>query len=86
MAALAARGVTRVLAEGGPRLAASLLEADLIDEAVVFRAAVASHGATIRPFGAEGAAALTTRPSYSRYAEKPIGPDRVSVYRRSEFW
>ncbi len=36
--ALALRGITRVLAEAGPKLAASLLAADLVDEAVLFRA------------------------------------------------
>ena len=34
---LAARGITRLMVEGGPTLAAALLAADLVDEAVLFR-------------------------------------------------
>ena len=33
---LAARGITRLMVEGGPTLAAALLAADLVDEAVLF--------------------------------------------------
>ncbi|WP_296376180.1 bifunctional diaminohydroxyphosphoribosylaminopyrimidine deaminase/5-amino-6-(5-phosphoribosylamino)uracil reductase RibD [Yoonia sp.] len=50
MAALAARGVTRVFCEGGGMLAASLLSADLVDALVVFSAG--------RVIGAEGTPAL----------------------------
>lgn len=39
--ALAARGITRVLCEGGGYLAAALLQAKLVDELVVFEAGVA---------------------------------------------
>jgi diaminohydroxyphosphoribosylaminopyrimidine deaminase / 5-amino-6-(5-phosphoribosylamino)uracil reductase len=35
--ALGTRGITRLMVEGGPILAASLLAADLVDEAVLFR-------------------------------------------------
>ncbi len=33
---LAERGITRLMVEGGPRVASSLVSADLVDEAVVF--------------------------------------------------
>ena len=46
MQALAAQGITRVFCEGGGMLAASLLNADLVDELVVFTAGMA--------IGAEG--------------------------------
>jgi diaminohydroxyphosphoribosylaminopyrimidine deaminase/5-amino-6-(5-phosphoribosylamino)uracil reductase len=35
--ALAARGITRLMVEGGPTVAAAFVKADLIDEAVLFR-------------------------------------------------
>jgi diaminohydroxyphosphoribosylaminopyrimidine deaminase/5-amino-6-(5-phosphoribosylamino)uracil reductase len=35
--ALAARGITRLMVEGGPTVAASFVKADLVDEAVLFR-------------------------------------------------
>jgi diaminohydroxyphosphoribosylaminopyrimidine deaminase/5-amino-6-(5-phosphoribosylamino)uracil reductase len=34
---LAERGVTRLMVEGGPTLAAALVAADLVDEAVLFQ-------------------------------------------------
>src|SRR5580704_2477635 len=36
---LGARGITRLLAEGGPTLAAALIAADLVDEAILFQSA-----------------------------------------------
>jgi diaminohydroxyphosphoribosylaminopyrimidine deaminase/5-amino-6-(5-phosphoribosylamino)uracil reductase len=35
--ALAARGITRLMVEGGPMVAASFVKADLVDEAILFR-------------------------------------------------
>lgn len=35
---LAERGITRLMVEGGPRVAASFVSADLVDEAIVFHA------------------------------------------------
>jgi diaminohydroxyphosphoribosylaminopyrimidine deaminase/5-amino-6-(5-phosphoribosylamino)uracil reductase len=86
MMALAERGITRVLIEGGPALAASVLAADLADEALLFRAAAASQSETIRPFGAACLAALTAHDHLRLHAQRMIGPDRLSIYRRAEFW
>ncbi len=33
---LSAKGITRLMVEGGPTLAAALIKADLVDEAVLF--------------------------------------------------
>jgi len=86
MEALAARGITRLLVEGGPAVAASLLAADFIDEALVFQAAGRVQGQGIRPFGELGISALTRHFSLKLHSERRIGPDRLSVYRRAEFW
>lgn len=86
MAALAGAGITRLLVEGGPTLAATLLSADLIDEALIVQADAPSRGETIRPFGAAGIDAIAARPAHVRHARKRIGPDTVSIYRRTEFW
>lgn len=86
MTALADRGITRVLIEGGPALATAVLAADLVDEALLFRAAVVATGPTIHPFGQSGLAALTTHDHLALHAERRIGPDRLSLYRRAEFW
>jgi diaminohydroxyphosphoribosylaminopyrimidine deaminase/5-amino-6-(5-phosphoribosylamino)uracil reductase len=52
--ALAARGITRVLVEGGPTVAAALVRLDLIDEAWLFRSS--------RSVGADGVEALEGLP------------------------
>ena len=85
MGALADRGITRVLVEGGPTLAAGFLSAGLVDEALVIHAAALSQGETIRPFGQAGIAALTHSEALHLHAERHIGPDRLSIYRRAEF-
>jgi diaminohydroxyphosphoribosylaminopyrimidine deaminase/5-amino-6-(5-phosphoribosylamino)uracil reductase len=83
--ALAERGVTRLLVEGGPRLTAAVLAAGLADEALVYRGAVPASGETIRPFGAAGLDALYGHPSLTPHTERPMGRDRLFIYRRAEF-
>jgi diaminohydroxyphosphoribosylaminopyrimidine deaminase/5-amino-6-(5-phosphoribosylamino)uracil reductase len=51
---LAEKGIGRLMVEGGPRVAASLIKADLVDEALLFRAP--------KPLGADGIDALDTLP------------------------
>ena len=40
---LARRGITRVLVEGGPSVAHVLLDADLVDEAVIYQGSTAGR-------------------------------------------
>jgi diaminohydroxyphosphoribosylaminopyrimidine deaminase/5-amino-6-(5-phosphoribosylamino)uracil reductase len=85
MRALAGRGITRLLVEGGPTIAAALLRADLIDEAILFHGARRAEGGAIRPFGARGIEALTGHKSFRLHGERRIGADRLAVYRRAEW-
>ena len=78
MQALAKRGITRVLAEGGPELAESLGAADLIDEALIFHAPSPSRGASIAPFGGASLATLEPRTGLHLCHEKLVGADRLS--------
>jgi diaminohydroxyphosphoribosylaminopyrimidine deaminase / 5-amino-6-(5-phosphoribosylamino)uracil reductase len=77
---LAARGITRLMVEGGPTLAAALFAADLVDEAILF------HSAKV--VGAEGIDALDTAAKAAlagrlkRETSAAIGPDRQDVYFR----
>ncbi|HVV95140.1 MAG TPA: bifunctional diaminohydroxyphosphoribosylaminopyrimidine deaminase/5-amino-6-(5-phosphoribosylamino)uracil reductase RibD [Hyphomicrobiales bacterium] len=79
--AIAARGITRLLVEGGATLAAALIGADLVDEALLFRAP--------SPLGA-GALAIVPEPLAERLARNglrhveswPLGPDRLDIYWR----
>jgi diaminohydroxyphosphoribosylaminopyrimidine deaminase/5-amino-6-(5-phosphoribosylamino)uracil reductase len=79
---LAALGMTSVLAEGGGRLAASLLGADAVDRIEWFRAPIV--------LGAEGRPAvaalelpqLADAPRFSRVAQRELGPDIWESYER----
>ncbi len=84
--ALAARGITRLLIEGGPTVAEAALKADLVDEGLIYRGAARASGETIHPFGMSGVAAIGNHAALRACTERPIGPDRLSVYRRADFW
>jgi diaminohydroxyphosphoribosylaminopyrimidine deaminase/5-amino-6-(5-phosphoribosylamino)uracil reductase len=77
---LAERGITRVMVEGGPRVAASFVSADLVDEAVVF------HGPN--PIGKDGIDALegmslnALRKHLHEVAREYVGPDRAERFER----
>ncbi len=81
LAALGARGVTRVLCEGGGRLGAALLRAGLVDELVWFSAG-AAIGAEGRPaLGPLGLGALAEAPRFGLVREERLGADLMSVWR-----
>ena len=80
LGALARRGVTRVLAEGGAGLAAGLLRAGLVDRLAWFHAP-AVMGGDGHP-AAEGLrlAALAAMPRFRRVAVRPLGMDLLTEY------
>ncbi len=79
---LAARGITRLMVEGGPILAAAFVAADLVDEANLFQSS--------KPVGAGGIDALEGLPltaltQSSRLrciAREPVGVDTLAVFER----
>lgn len=75
---LAGRGITRLLVEGGPTLAASLLAADLVDEAMLFQSPKSVGPDGIDAFD-QAAAAL---PRLTLADTEQIGPDRLELYLR----
>ena len=82
MQRLGERGLTRVLCEGGGRLAAALIEADLVDEVVCYTAGLVLGDEAIPAVGrarGRGAAARAALPPARR---APIGPDLRSRWRR----
>ncbi|RYH08418.1 bifunctional diaminohydroxyphosphoribosylaminopyrimidine deaminase/5-amino-6-(5-phosphoribosylamino)uracil reductase RibD [Tropicimonas sp. IMCC6043] len=79
--ALGAAGLTRVLCEGGGTLAASLLNAGLVDELVTFTAGL-GLGAEGRPgLGAMGVDALAAAPRFRLERLRAVGPDAMAVWR-----
>jgi len=83
LAALGARGITRVLCEGGGRLGASLLAAGLVDELVLFSAGMAI-GAEGRPvLAALGVERLGDAPRLRLAGERAVGGDVMSRWARA---
>ena len=80
MQRLAARGITRLLVEGGARLAASLMRARLVDRIEWFRAASIIGGdgyAAIAPLGVD---TLDKMPTLALTRTLTLGEDTVSSY------
>ena len=82
MAALGSAGLTRVLVEGGAKLAAALLRADLVDRIAWFHAPAVMGGdgwPAVQAFGTE---TLDRMPRFRRDCITVIGNDMLSEYSR----
>lgn len=80
--ALAGRGLTRVLVEGGATLAGSLMGAGLVDRLEWFRAASLLGGDGLSAVSGFGVAALNAMPRFERTALRAAGADLAESYRR----
>ncbi len=80
--ALGARGMTRVLIEGGGRVAASLLRAGLVDRLVWFHAAKVIGGDGVPAVSGFGLEELAGAPGFALRDSRPIGEDLVACYAR----
>jgi diaminohydroxyphosphoribosylaminopyrimidine deaminase/5-amino-6-(5-phosphoribosylamino)uracil reductase len=82
MRVLAERGITRVFCEGGGMLAASLLNAGLVDRLVVFSAGCAI-GAEGKPMlAAMGVSELRDAPKFALEDVRQVGADICHTWRR----
>jgi diaminohydroxyphosphoribosylaminopyrimidine deaminase/5-amino-6-(5-phosphoribosylamino)uracil reductase len=79
---LANRGITRVLVEGGPRVARALLDADLIDEVVIYQGPRQAGVDGLLPFVSEGLDPVTTSGHFMQIEARMFGPDRMTWWRR----
>ena len=78
---LAGEGITRLMVEGGPTVAASFVAADLIDEAaLVYSEKLIGEGG-IAPLECMALDALTSR-LHARGSER-LGPDTLEHYERA---
>jgi diaminohydroxyphosphoribosylaminopyrimidine deaminase / 5-amino-6-(5-phosphoribosylamino)uracil reductase len=79
---LAERGITRLMVEGGPTVAAAFVQAGLVDEAALFRSS--------KPIGSDGIdaleglplTALTQSPKLKLLASEAIDGDTVELFER----
>lgn len=78
---LAGRGVTRLMVEGGPTVAAAFLKADLVDEAALFRSPN-ELGAGIGVLEGLPLTALTNSPNLKSIASETIGGDMLQLFER----
>ncbi len=82
--ALAGRGITRVLLEGGGALAASFLAADAVDRLVWFQAPMVLGGDGRPAVGALGLEALATAPRWRLETTQWVGDDVMITAVRSQ--
>ena len=80
--ALAAAGITRVLVEGGAKLAAGMLRDGLVDRIAWFHAPAIMGGDGLPAAQAFGVANLAAMPRFTRTAQRAIGEDMLSEYQR----
>ena len=80
---LAGRGITRVLVEGGPSVARTFLDADLIDEVVIYQSPNPAGAEALMPFANEGLDRVTGSGHFTQIHARSFGPDRMTLWRRT---
>lgn len=81
--AMARRGITRVLVEGGAQIAAALLRSDLVDRIAWFHAPSVMGGDGWPAAQAFGVPSLAAMPRFVRDAATPVGEDMLTELRRA---
>ncbi len=84
LAALGERGITRLLVEGGGRLAAAFARAGLVDRLVWVHAPVLIGGDGIPAIAEFGLEVLAKAPSFKRLSTETVGDDVLTVFRVRE--
>jgi diaminohydroxyphosphoribosylaminopyrimidine deaminase/5-amino-6-(5-phosphoribosylamino)uracil reductase len=79
---IAGRGITRLMVEGGPTIAASLVSADLVDEAILFRSPKTVGADGIDALEGLPLTALTQSPHLKARPSTPVGSDFCDVFGR----
>ncbi len=79
---LGGHGLTRVFCEGGGALAASLIEADLVDELVGFTAGLVIGAEGLPGIGAMGLSKLDAAPRYRLRSTQAVGRDVLHIWER----
>ncbi|MGB6326617.1 MAG: bifunctional diaminohydroxyphosphoribosylaminopyrimidine deaminase/5-amino-6-(5-phosphoribosylamino)uracil reductase RibD [Methylocella sp.] len=79
---LAARGLTRIFCEGGPRVAAGLIAQGLADEVVIFTAPESLGRDGVLGLDADTTALLGATDHYRLAETRMIGADRLTRYER----
>jgi diaminohydroxyphosphoribosylaminopyrimidine deaminase/5-amino-6-(5-phosphoribosylamino)uracil reductase len=80
---LGERGITRLMVEGGSRVAAELIAHDLADEIWLLSGAAAIGSDGVPALDAKPLGAITASPNYRKRASETLGPDTLTIYERA---
>lgn len=81
---LAGRGITRLLVEGGGRVAATMLRLGLVDRIVWFRASRIIGGDGLAAAAGFGVETLDQAPEFRRVSTRASGEDVMEIYTRAK--
>ena len=81
--ALAEKGITRLLVEGGARVASSFVSADLVDEVWLLRGPHAVGADGVAALEALPLSALTGSPAFKVRASEMLEKDTLTIYERA---
>ena len=81
--ALAEKGITRLLVEGGARVASSFVAAELVDEVWLLRGTDAVGADGVSALDALPLSAVTESPTFKRRGSEMLQNDTLTVYERS---
>jgi diaminohydroxyphosphoribosylaminopyrimidine deaminase/5-amino-6-(5-phosphoribosylamino)uracil reductase len=81
--ALAERGITRLMVEGGSRVAASFVAADLVDEVWLFRGAEEVGSDGVDALDALPLSKITQSPAFKVHASETFDHDTLTIYERA---
>jgi diaminohydroxyphosphoribosylaminopyrimidine deaminase / 5-amino-6-(5-phosphoribosylamino)uracil reductase len=81
--ALSAKGVTRLMVEGGSRVASSFVTADLVDEVWLLRGRKAIGTGGVAALDALPLSEITQSPRLKLRASETLGSDTLSIYERA---
>jgi len=80
---IAARGITRLMVEGGAKIAAAFVAADLVDEAALFRSPNAIGSDGVDALEELPLVALTNSPRLTMRCGEVLGADRLELLERA---
>ena len=80
---LGARGITRLLVEGGPTVAAAMIAADLVDDIALFRSPIALGPGGLDALTGLPLEALTRPRGLDSLGVEAIGPDNLETFVRA---
>src|ERR1700759_4088898 len=81
--ALSERGITRLMVEGGARVASSFVAAELVDEIWLLRGPGTVGADGVPALDAVPLSAITQSPNYRVRASEALGKDNLTIYERA---